>query len=495
MRQSREYCPWTSVSIPHQWHRCPSRALLINEDCLSKDEFDHEMHGESEPYSIDFAGPNSHDHGHGADVRETAFEHPCVELKKVLSSGTFYYSVDFDLTNRLQDRISEQSAFDVDSLEESFLWNAWMIQPLVNFRSRLAAHDKKVLDASRILTSSIRGFVSSVTIPPLSSPIKSLKSNLPSALTLISRLSSRRAGTRFNSRGIDDDGNVANFVETETILYHPSGLCFSYAQCRGSVPLFWEQATGLLPGQQKIQITRSPEATQLAFDKHFDSLEIDYGNVHILNLLSESKPGEAELTERYRYHVQKSPLNQNIDLSKTSENQNRLLESQFDFHAESKGPRGYDVASMVKEYIHDRAESFAYFLCDEDSARRGTQLDGKDRHLGTAVILQQEGIFRTNCLDCLDRTNLIQTIIRFVILDSLLLHCACLLRRQSCIRSLASHTYRMSFSSIFCALKGVLIPKCAIVKWLWSSFCTIAMSMLHRISGLGIPVCGPTTAT
>lgn len=27
-----------------------------------------------------------------------------MELKKVLSSGTFYYSVDFDLTNRLQSR-------------------------------------------------------------------------------------------------------------------------------------------------------------------------------------------------------------------------------------------------------------------------------------------------------------------------------------------------------------------------------------------------------
>ena len=26
------------------------------------------------------------------------------------------------------------------------------------------------------------------------------------------------AGTRFNARGIDEDGNVANFVETEVII-------------------------------------------------------------------------------------------------------------------------------------------------------------------------------------------------------------------------------------------------------------------------------------
>jgi synaptojanin len=33
------------------------------------------------------------------------------------------------------------------------------------------------------------------------------------SVSLISRLSWKRAGTRFNARGIDDDGNVANFVE------------------------------------------------------------------------------------------------------------------------------------------------------------------------------------------------------------------------------------------------------------------------------------------
>ena len=297
-----------------------------------------------------------------------------------------------------------------------------MIDPLVKFRSRLTTNEKMDLDSSRILTSAIRGFVSTITIPTPSSPIKSVKTNRPSSLTLISRLSCRRAGTRFNSRGIDDEGNVANFVETETVLYHPSSLCFSYAQVRGSVPLFWEQAPGLLPGQQKIQITRSPEATQPAFDKHFESLEIDYGSVHILNLLSESKPGEAELTARYKYHVQSSPLNAAIDLSKTSESHNQLVESQFDFHAETRGPAGYEAASMVRQLIQRRADSFAYFLCE------GNQRDGsshpyrKGSGMASGVILQQEGVFRTNCLDCLDRTNLIQTIISQMALEQFLGH-------------------------------------------------------------------------
>lgn len=98
--------------------------------------------------------------------------------------------------------------FDIDNLDESFLWNSYMIGPLVKFRSRLVSHEKEALDSSRILTSAIRGFVATITIPLSSSPIRTSKSGLPSTLTLVSRLSCRRAGTRFNSRGIDDDGNV-----------------------------------------------------------------------------------------------------------------------------------------------------------------------------------------------------------------------------------------------------------------------------------------------
>ena len=37
-------------------------------------------------------------------------------------------------------------------------------------------------------------------------------------LALISRRRHKMAGTRFNARGLDDDGNVANFVETEHIM-------------------------------------------------------------------------------------------------------------------------------------------------------------------------------------------------------------------------------------------------------------------------------------
>ena len=293
-----------------------------------------------------------------------------------------------------------------------------MIDPLIQFRSRLMEYDRLILDAAKILTSAIRGYVSTMTVPAPSSPIKSPAENRPSSITLISRLSCRRAGTRFNARGIDDDGNVANFVETETVFWYPSGLCFSYAQIRGSVPVFWEQATGILPNQQKIQITRSAKAAQPAFNKHFEDLELSYGTVHALNLLSESKAGEVDLTDRYLLHIRNSPLNRS--LSKGESSDHRLLKaSQFDFHAETRGSNGYEAASLVRRLIQDDAEGFAYYLSDvveEADIRNGFP----SRRVVT--VLQQEGVFRTNCLDCLDRTNLIQTILSQMALESFLRH-------------------------------------------------------------------------
>ncbi|KAI9831266.1 MAG: inositol polyphosphate 5-phosphatase [Phylliscum demangeonii] len=333
--------------------------------------------------------------------RDQLPEHPCQALQKLLSGGSFYYSADFDLTNRLQDRSAFKVTSDYDSLDEEFLWNSYMIKPLVDFRTRLATHERQALDACRILTSAIRGFAMSIVVPAHSSPVRQ-RAGLPSNLTLISRLSCRRAGTRFNARGIDDDGNVANFVESETLFWSPAGLCFSYTQVRGSVPIFWEQATGLLPGQQKIQITRSVEATQPAFDKHVEELERNYGAVHILNLLSESKPGEMELTARYRYHVRHSPLT-------ASGPKDLLRETEFDFHAQTKGPSGYEAANIIKWMIRGSTQAFAYYLLE---TREGNSpVASRMARARPSVVVQQDGVFRTNCLDCLDRTNLIQTMI------------------------------------------------------------------------------------
>lgn len=77
-------------------------------------------------------------------------------------------------------------------------------------------------------------------------------------LCLISRRSRFRAGTRYFRRGIDKEGHVANFNETEQIvlLEDPTpGLPrasdmnivakLSFVQIRGSVPVFWAEINTL----------------------------------------------------------------------------------------------------------------------------------------------------------------------------------------------------------------------------------------------------------
>ncbi|KAB5580730.1 SacI homology domain-containing protein [Coniochaeta sp. 2T2.1] len=392
------------------------RILSVQFFCLNSSEYDDVVSLDTYDVSSDTVST----YGQSLSRRETPIEHPCEELQKLLSNGSFYYSTDFDVTNILQDRSADAANFDIDNFDEAYLWNSYMIQPLVQFRSRLQDHERDILDASRILTSAIRGFCLTIAIPQSSAPLRSTKSGLPSYLTVISRLSCRRAGTRFNSRGIDDDGNVANFVETETVYWSPSGITFSYAQVRGSVPVFWEQTAGLIPGQQKITVTRSPDGTQPAFNKHFQDLEEAYGAVHVVNLLSASKPGEAELSGLYRNAIRHCPLSRPQE--KQSQDHVLLRSTEYDFHAETKGPTGYEAAREIRRHIEDSADGFAYYLA-EDTDDLEEDANGVTHHnRRPVVVLQQEGVFRTNCLDCLDRTNLIQTMISQMAVEAFLGH-------------------------------------------------------------------------
>jgi hypothetical protein len=59
-------------------------------------------------------------------------------------------------------------------------------------------------------------------------------------ISLISRRSRFRAGTRYKRRGVDESGKCANYVETEQIItYHQHQV--SFVQVRGSVPVYWSQ--------------------------------------------------------------------------------------------------------------------------------------------------------------------------------------------------------------------------------------------------------------
>lgn len=308
-------------------------------------------------------------------------QHPCWELRKFLTDGSFFYSTDFDLTSTLQGRGSDIGhGMSMQSFHMDYMWNAFMMKGIINFKNNLDEREQNILDQDHFLTTVIRGFAESSD---------SILNGKRVRLTIISKQSWKRAGTRFNVRGVDDDGNVANFVETEVILNNGEQV-YSFVEIRGSIPMFWEQDTALI--SPKVQITRSFEAAHPTFEKHFDHLKDKYSLIHIVNLLTDNKTSEAELTNAYVQHYK----------AMTSLHDS-VFYTHFDFHQETKNT--YADAIKVIPKLNKSLQSFDYFLYDIETKR---------------VIQEQKGVFRTNCLDCLDRTNVIQQVISLAFLRNYL---------------------------------------------------------------------------
>jgi len=71
----------------------------------------------------------------------------------------------------------------------------------------------------------IQGYVGVSTMALPAPPVNGAP--VIATLSLISRLGWKRAGTRFNTRGVDDDGNTANFVEVSVQIIYSFSLSLS----------------------------------------------------------------------------------------------------------------------------------------------------------------------------------------------------------------------------------------------------------------------------
>lgn len=408
------------------------RITSVSFYCVNRSTWDETLISEvSGPQleTYDSYGP-----GHeGAVTQPSVYEHPCTSLKKLLSTGTFYFARGgtFDLSTRLSKRLAtapkrgQGPSHDIARYDGRFVWNTYMMEPLISFRERLDRADRARIDAGCFLLVAIQGFVGAFELPlPLAAPASATSTSAMDATTagprttgtlaLISRLSWKRAGTRFNTRGVDDDGNVANFVETET-LFSDGNVTFSFDQVRGSVPLFWEQQ-GLQAFNAKIQITRSRGASQPAFDRHFADLISHYSRVHAINLLG-TRDAETVLTSAYAEHMRHSaaesiavlppdePTTADGDIV-GDDGSERVGLTSFDFHTVSRNTGGIDGVRNELRYLGPvqlKRKAFGYTLIDSAIGQ---------------VLRRQKGIFRTNCLDCLDRTNVIEDMLSRSTLDA-----------------------------------------------------------------------------
>ncbi|XP_049894577.1 synaptojanin-1 isoform X5 [Epinephelus moara] len=288
---------------------------------------------------------------------DPADEDRIAEVRKVLNSGHFYFAwsatgVSMDLSLNAHRRTLE------DTTDNRFFWNQSLHLHLKHYGVNC---DDWLL----------RLMCGGVEIRTIYAGHKQAKA------CIFSRLSSERAGTRFNVRGTNDDGQVANFVETEQVIFLDDKVS-SFIQIRGSIPLFWEQP-GIQVGSHRVKLSRGFEANAPAFERHFTALRRLYGKQVIINLLG-SKEGEHMLSKAFQSHL------------KASEHATAVKMVNFDYHQNVKGGKADKLHSVLKPYLSKFLEECGFFYYSGE----------------TGIAKTQGGTIRTNCLDCLDRTNSVQ---------------------------------------------------------------------------------------
>ncbi|KAJ0171301.1 hypothetical protein K1T71_012851 [Dendrolimus kikuchii] len=279
-------------------------------------------------------------------------------VRAALNTPGIYFSYGYDLTHTLQRLHSVAPEFHKMSIanraDPRFLWNGHLLR------------DYSQEQFARFTLPLIEGFVSINHVSVNGHQI---------TWSLVSRRCVDRAGTRFFMRGVDAQGNVANFVETEQIVER-GGEKSSFVQTRGSIPLYWSQYPDI---RYKPAVSLSHDDHVAAYTKHLRDQLQRYGNQVLVNLIDQR--GKEEALERgYRAAVAASALP-------------GVRYEPFDFHAECRGMRYYRLNVLIDRITHEQTE-FGYFM-----SRGGT------------VLLRQSGVFRTNCVDCLDRTNVVQSLL------------------------------------------------------------------------------------
>ncbi|CCD25924.2 phosphatidylinositol-3,5-bisphosphate 5-phosphatase NDAI_0G01480 [Naumovozyma dairenensis CBS 421] len=310
-------------------------------------------------------------------------------------SKTFYFSYTYDVTNTLQVNLLREKfkavgrsdivvPCGIPDYNEMFVWNNNLLKPI------LSCIDS-VYDWFQCI---IHGFIDQVNVCLMGKNIY---------ITLLARRSHHFAGARFLKRGVNTEGFVANEVETEQIVadmvltpfhkpgngYFDSDRYTSFVQHRGSIPLYWTQEVSNLTAKPPIEINVvDPFFSPAAL--HFDKLFQRYGGgvIQILNLIKtkEKKPREVKLLKEFEQCI--NYLNRFLPKEK------KMEYTSWDMSRVSKQD-GQGVIEFLEIYAAGSVQKTGIFHNGSDF--KSTKI--------------QEGICRSNCIDCLDRTNAAQFVI------------------------------------------------------------------------------------
>lgn len=326
------------------------------------------------------------------------------KLTRKLNSYSFLYSVgDYDVLRTLNANecgVAYQHGGSVDR----FYWNKNIIQTLA-----------RNADSSYLCTKFVNALVSSTAFKIGSESF---------SLLLIARRSRKQQGQRYIKRGIDRNGEVANYVEIEQIVIQNTNGCMtSFVQVRGSIPLYWSQPT---PWKPKPDIVIDPDESSAnmlpsqssAMQKHIKHLASDYGlscnsnhaRLVMVNLV-DKKGGQGALGKMW------------FDMLKVLHGTSLAEGSQHDLEDRSaitSQEFSIPLAAKLVEHVRCKYVWMDYhYQCQHEGAQEAIKklkshvqplLESDDflhssKSKGTKG---QQSLIRTNCVDCLDRTNVVQ---------------------------------------------------------------------------------------
>uniref|UniRef100_A0A8C8BXK1 Phosphatidylinositide phosphatase SAC2 n=1 Tax=Oncorhynchus tshawytscha TaxID=74940 RepID=A0A8C8BXK1_ONCTS len=296
------------------------------------------------------------------------------ELYKIfMDSDSFYYSMTYDLTNTVQRQgdTEKSNLPQWKQVPEVDFWVTPIIQGFVQVQELVVNYNESPEEEKSSPDTPLQELTCVDDIHPRFT------------VALISRRSRHRAGMRYKRRGVDTDGHVANFVETEQLI-HVHNHSLSFVQSRGSVPVFWSQAGYRYNPRPRLE--KGEKETIPYFAAHFDEQLNLYKKQVIINLVDQSGRekiiGDAYLKQVLLYN--------NPNLTYVS----------FDFHEHCRGMKFENVQTLT-DAISDIIADMRWGWVDQ-----------------AGVICHQEGIFRVNCMDCLDRTNVVQAAIARAVMEA-----------------------------------------------------------------------------
>ncbi|KXS17766.1 hypothetical protein M427DRAFT_96707 [Gonapodya prolifera JEL478] len=304
-------------------------------------------------------------------------------------SKNFYFSYTYDITRTLQHNLTRTPGRVSFDPQEMFVWN---FNPLVAGFGSIS---------SPWALPAIHGFVDQAKISVYGRNI---------FVTLIARRSRHYAGVRFLKRGVSDQGYVANDVETEQIVSDATTTSFyvprgryrnkpgytSFVQHRGSIPLFWSQDTTSMAPKPPIELTViDPYFSAAAL--HFDEMFKRYGApIIVLNLVKskEKTPRESILLNEFTACV--TYLNKNLPADK------KIIYIAWDMARASKS-EDQNVVETLEEIAKNVLSTTGFFHSGPEPYMNVVRREMQ--------VLYINGVVRTNCVDCIDRTNAAQFVI------------------------------------------------------------------------------------